>query len=98
LTASAASYSAAEAAGVATLQPASAVASSVAGAAASANPIADFISLLLFPFQYVLAQVNNLIGYLLYTFFIGPIINPVIDAIITAIIQAIAQSFVSATV
>jgi hypothetical protein len=93
LTASAASYRSAEAAGAAALQPATATAtataSSVADAAASANPIADFIGLLLFPFQYLNLQVQNLIAYFLYTYFIGPIITPVIDAIVTAFIQAI---------
>jgi hypothetical protein len=95
LTASAASYSTAEAASVAALQPATATATATAvtGAAASANPIADFISLLLFPFQYLSLQVQNLIAYFLYTYFIGPIITPVIDAIVTAIIKAIFGAF-----
>jgi hypothetical protein len=98
LSAGAASYSTAEAAGAAALQPAGAVASSVAGAAASVNPIGDFIGLLLFPFQYVLAQVQNLIASFLYTYFIGPIFTPIFEAIFTAIFKAIFQALIPSAV
>ncbi len=98
LTASAASYSTAEAASVAALQPATAVTSSVAGAAASTNPIADIVNLVLFPFEYLLQQVQNFIAYLLFTYFIGPIFVPIFEAIFTAIFKAIFQAFLGSAV
>jgi hypothetical protein len=88
LTASASSYGRAEAASTAALQPANAIASSIASVAASANPVVDLFNAAVLQIETFLSILANLPGYLLYLL-LAPVLDPIINAVAVAIANAI---------